>query len=406
MRARPFVSLSVLSVFFFMMSVGGLMAVNAQTIGPNDVKIVDISYDGQTRTLPTRASTVDDLITRLGIEVSELDLIEPVAETAIDSDNFQINIYRAEPVSITDNGETRRVLSAYNDPRLIAEQAGYILGDEDLAVFDVDTAADLSTLDIGNRIMVTRAKEYTINLYGNRYTKRSHTSDVDALLADASIVLAEGDVVTPSLDTTIKAGQEITIARFGTIIETLNEVIPYETKTTNDNTLNSGTINVTKPGSDGSKTVTYEIDLENDVEVSRRVISEVVTQEPIAKEQIRGTKPRPISTNVSGDKEFLMSAAGIPRADWGYADAIIAQESSWNPNAVNSIGACGLPQALPCSKLGPNWNDPVTALKWAHQYALSYGGWAQAYTFKFCVGNCYSPRTNLTTYKPASNKWW
>jgi hypothetical protein len=78
-----------------------------------------------------------------------------------------------------------------------------------------------------------------------------------------------------------------------------------------------------------------------------------------------------------------LTAAGVPEADWGYADFIIFKESSWNPDAVNRrSGACGLVQALPCSKLGENWNDPVTAIRWQYNYVTKrYGGYAGAYRF-------------------------
>lgn len=61
----------------------------------------------------------------------------------------------------------------------------------------------------------------------------------------------------------------------------------------------------------------------------------------------------------------------------------MGREASWNPNAVNkSSGACGLAQALPCSKIGDGWNDPVTALKWMNTYVHQrYGGWSQAVSF-------------------------
>ncbi len=83
------------------------------------------------------------------------------------------------------------------------------------------------------------------------------------------------------------------------------------------------------------------------------------------------------------DKEAWLAAAGVPATDWPYADYIIFKESSWNPRAVNaSSGACGLVQAFPCSKLGPNWDDPVVAITWQHNYVRQrYGGYEAAYNF-------------------------
>ncbi len=84
-----------------------------------------------------------------------------------------------------------------------------------------------------------------------------------------------------------------------------------------------------------------------------------------------------------GSSADWMTAAGIAQSDWGYVDYIVSHESGWNPNATNSSsGACGLVQALPCSKVPGNGYDPVDNLRWGTGYAVGrYGSWAGAYAF-------------------------
>lgn len=91
---------------------------------------------------------------------------------------------------------------------------------------------------------------------------------------------------------------------------------------------------------------------------------------------------RPHYTGGGSPAEW-MAAAGIPEGDWGYVDYIVKRESGWNPNATNrSSGACGLVQALPCSKVPGNGYDPIDNLRWAQGYAVGrYGSWAGAYDF-------------------------
>lgn len=74
-----------------------------------------------------------------------------------------------------------------------------------------------------------------------------------------------------------------------------------------------------------------------------------------------------------------MQAAGV--TDMVNAAELIRRESGCNPNAVNpSSGACGIPQALPCSKLGTS--DPVQQIKWMQDYVIRrYGSWAGAVQF-------------------------
>lgn len=88
----------------------------------------------------------------------------------------------------------------------------------------------------------------------------------------------------------------------------------------------------------------------------------------------------------SGDKTTWMAQAGIPQSEWGYVDYIVTRESGWRHLVVNSIGATGLCQALPGSKMasaGVDWaTNPVTQLRWCNGYAIGrYGSWAGAVAF-------------------------
>ncbi|WP_245762796.1 transglycosylase SLT domain-containing protein [Microbacterium azadirachtae] len=93
--------------------------------------------------------------------------------------------------------------------------------------------------------------------------------------------------------------------------------------------------------------------------------------------------PGPMFYSGGGAPAEWMAAAGIASSDWGYVDYIVSRESGWNPNATNSgSGACGLVQALPCSKVPGNGYDPVDNLRWANGYAVGrYGSWGSAVAF-------------------------
>jgi hypothetical protein len=95
-----------------------------------------------------------------------------------------------------------------------------------------------------------------------------------------------------------------------------------------------------------------------------------VVEAPVASEPI-----------YTGSHEDWMAAAGIAQSDYAAVDYIISHESSWNPDATEpNSGAHGLPQALPYSKTGCGWSDPICQLQWASIYAKDrYGGWWGAY---------------------------
>ena len=82
---------------------------------------------------------------------------------------------------------------------------------------------------------------------------------------------------------------------------------------------------------------------------------------------------------ASGNCETWKAQAGI--ASTPATRALIGGESGCRPNAVNpSSGACGIPQALPCSKMPCTLEDPVCQLRWMDSYVKNrYSSWDNAY---------------------------
>ena len=81
---------------------------------------------------------------------------------------------------------------------------------------------------------------------------------------------------------------------------------------------------------------------------------------------------------ASGSCADWMAAAGIPLTD--ATNTLILKESGCRPTAVNpDSGACGIPQALPCSKISHCGTEPVCQLKWMDSYVKGrYGTWEAA----------------------------
>jgi hypothetical protein len=65
--------------------------------------------------------------------------------------------------------------------------------------------------------------------------------------------------------------------------------------------------------------------------------------------------------------ELIKEKWGIQ--EWGNFEELVMRESGWNPYSVNaSSGACGIPQALPCSKMDAERWDYEGQLKWMVNY--------------------------------------
>lgn len=98
-------------------------------------------------------------------------------------------------------------------------------------------------------------------------------------------------------------------------------------------------------------------------------------------------KKVPVRYVISGDwvSQCQEWAAQAGIAWTSSVERLIHHESKCNPRVWNGAGsgACGIPQALPCSKL-PNGieTDPVSQLRWMDNYVHQrYGGWDEAWSF-------------------------
>lgn len=96
----------------------------------------------------------------------------------------------------------------------------------------------------------------------------------------------------------------------------------------------------------------------------------------------RNASYTPPKAETTGTCVEWMAQANIPLTV--ATQNLIIGESGCNPNAYNkSSGACGIPQALPCSKLKSSCPDmdPVCQLRWMDNYVAGrYDTWENAYS--------------------------
>lgn len=385
---HPYVLPVVTFLLLFFVSIFGYISLNGRTVGASDTMIVSLNVDGKEQILPTRAQTVRDLLSRLNITLSEHDIIEPELDTAIETDNFAVNIYRARTVLIEDGATKKVTYTAQAVPEAIVLDAGLEVYPEDRVL--TTAAGTESTEDflkdgiIAERVVVERAKLVHLNLYGTSVPVRTHAETVGELLAEKSVKLTGGDTLQPEANAPLAANSSVFVVRMGSQIASEEQTIPAPVETIEDPTLPAGTTKVQQPGSDGKKVITYEIELRNEAEASRKVIQEIIASAPVKRVVIKGTKV--LYSNPSANVELGRRIA----ADMGWSHqfsciySIFDRESKWNHLARNrSSGAYGIPQALPGSKMGPGWeSDPAVQIRWGIGYMVNrYGSPCQAQAF-------------------------
>ena len=327
----------VIGMFFGFLMLGNISRAHAEDVADaleNDTteKISDTHYvtfheGGNSLTIKTDAKTVEEAISRAKIELANEDQVDPARDEKINSDNYNINIYRARPVLVIDGMTKKYIMSASYDAETLAKQAGLTLYDGD-------------------------------KMIGNNSTAQ---------------VLEAG--LTDTYEIKRKGGKTITV----------EEEIPYEEKTEQDSSLEAGQKKVKQIGELGKRVITYQVKFKDGVEVERVKVSDEVVKKPVARITVVGSKVSAVVPNPDrATCESWMRAAGIAEKDMETAYWIIFKESKCRYNATNaSSGAYGIPQALPGTKMasaGSDWKtNPVTQIRWMISYVNGrYGGWEGA----------------------------
>ncbi|MDO4987249.1 MAG: G5 domain-containing protein [Candidatus Saccharibacteria bacterium] len=293
---------------------------------------VTFYVDGRKLTVKTAAVTVGEALSRANITLNEGDKTDPGVSEQITSD-FNINVYRAQPVMIIDGATHSFIMTAAGDAKSVA--------------------------------------------------------------ADAGLIVYDGDEIVPIRNANFREIGDATvyqITRNGGRLLTLETDIPYETKNVRDSAVAEGKEVVKEAGEVGRMKQVYQVNFVNGVEAERILVSEEVIKEPVARVVATGTL-QSIRPEWSQCAEWVKQA-GVSDADLEAALTLIYHESGCRVTATNaSSGAYGIPQSLPGNKMasmGADWEtNPVTQIKWMAQYVTKrYGGWQEALDFWWCTGEC------------------
>ena len=248
---------------------------------------------------------------------------------------------------------------------------------------------------IGVMAVNTKLNDVKIVLQnGYEMTVLTSKTTVAEILEENNIILEENQKTIPEIDSKILAGEsikitdksynEVQIAKISEqgVETSLNQLlenyapitekivveqvaIPYETVTKNATEASGDTTNkVLQQGKDGLKEVTYKVKYQNEVEIEKIVLSEVVLQEPVnkivqvqKKQTSRSSAPR--TASYSGGK-WTYSAS-----EFDLLCAITAQECS-----SSYTGALAVITAA-CNRADARGTDPLTEYKRKGQFCYS-----------------------------------
>ena len=249
---------------------------------------------------------------------------------------------------------------------------------------------------------------------GYEMTALTSKTKVADILEENNIILEDNQKTIPDIESEIVAGEtikitdktynEVQIAKISedgakTSLDQLLEnyapitekivveqvAIPYETVTKNTTNSTTGTTNkVIQQGKDGLKEVTYKVKYQNNVEIEKNVVSEVVIKEPVDKivqvQKVTSRSTLPRNYKATGSVYEYQQYAKAKCYEYGWSESdfncvvyLWNKESGWNPTAYNKrSGAYGIPQALPATKMASAGSDYMTNYKTQINWGLRY----------------------------------
>lgn len=294
---RPYVAIiAVCAALIAVLGFSVVSQVNAKPVGSTGQRLISLHEAGETRGILTDASTLRDALAQANIAIDPNDLVEPGLDSQLVASQYDVNIYRARPVTIIDGSIRKKIISPYQTANQIATHADIALQDEDTTTMSANT--NMVGQGVGLQVSVKRATPVTLIMYGKSIQAYTQAKTVDEMLRQKNITLGKADSLSLAGSTAITANMTVELWRNGTQTIAEDQEIAFPVQQVKDADREVGYKEIKIPGEKGAKTVSYEVNMKNGTEISRKEIQSVTTKEPKQQVEVVGTK---LTNTFSGD---------------------------------------------------------------------------------------------------------
>ena len=202
-------------------------------------------------------------------------------------------------ITIAVDGKAHKVTTFSSTYAAVLMKENIKVGPKDKAVPSLD-----SKVENGSSINITRAVKVKVAVDGKSLDVESAEANVGDMLATVGVKLGDQDKVSPSKDSKLQDGTEVAVVRVNTSDVTQVSPVEYATVVKNDSSILKGVKKVVQAGQAGEKSAVFKVIYENGAEVSRSLVSEAVTKEPVQQIVATGTSvavAKTASTSRGGD---------------------------------------------------------------------------------------------------------
>ncbi|MFC8733453.1 ubiquitin-like domain-containing protein [Luteimicrobium sp. NPDC057192] len=348
---------------------------------------LDLDVDGSTRAVDAYGWTVGDVLAQQHVSVKEGDVVEP-ALSAPARGVDEIVVRTSRQVTIEDDGELKTITTTASTVGELMDALG---SRADGAITSASRSAPLGREPL--RISTTKSLHVLVD--GQDVPVTTSASTVGQVLTDAGVELGSKDTTSAPVGAAAVDGMVVVVNRGKSSKSHVTQVIAFDSKEIKDPSLPKGQKVVKTTGRVGSIERTYTVSTKGGVEVSRTLVSQEVTAEPVDEVVLVGTMavPDPSTVVVSPGSAQAIAKAMVADRGWDSSQfsclvSLWNRESGWRVTASNgSSGAYGIPQALPGSKMatvGSDWRtNAKTQITWglnyiAGRYGTPCGAWGHS----------------------------
>ena len=250
-------------------------------------KLVNIYDRGVKTSVVSNGAKVKDAVEKSGIILNEHDRVEPGLETEISNVEYNVNIYRAHPVVVVEGNLKKPIVSSYQTGSEIVKDAGISLRDEDTV--ELQKASEL-TDGAGLKAVIKRATPINLTFFGKNEIVYTQSKTVGDFLKDRKINLGADDKMSHVSSDEIIANMDLRIWREGRQTITVEEDVPFTTEKIQDADKAPGFKEIRQTGKNGKRTATYDIVIQDGVEVSRNETNSIIITQPVKQVEVHGAK--------------------------------------------------------------------------------------------------------------------
>jgi uncharacterized protein YabE (DUF348 family) len=248
-------------------------------------KSVTLSVDGQASQVRTSADTVGALLKSEGIAVSNHDVVAPNLDAKV-ADGTRVAVKFGRQVTFTIDGAEQTI---WTTATTVDEALNALAIDLVGAMLSASRSSGIGRQ--GLAIVIATEKTVVIIDAGKKRTITTTGQTLADALAAAKITVDHDDKLSASPNTRLVDGTKFTFTRVDIKSKTKKVKVDFDTTRKKTSTLNKGVTKVDTPGVSGIRAVTYRLVWHNGEIVQRTKIKSKLIKKPVTEVILVGTKP-------------------------------------------------------------------------------------------------------------------